>query len=97
MSEERPVIIPTATFSHDEKEYSIDFELPGVDKEHIELEVSDQSLCLTGSRDDADFSGCYSLAHEVDKDKAEAKYENGLLRLKIPLKEPVEGKKVNIQ
>ncbi len=97
MSEERPVIIPNASFFHDEKEYLIDFELPGVDKDHIELAVSGQSLCLTGSRDDADFSGCYSLAHEVDEDKAEAKYENGLLRLKIPLKKPVEGKKVKIQ
>jgi HSP20 family protein len=97
MSEERPVILPTATFFHDDKEYSIDFELPGVDKEHIELAVSSQSLCLTGSRDDADYSGCYTLAHEVEEDKAEAKYENGLLRLKIPLKKPVEGKKVQIQ
>jgi HSP20 family protein len=96
MSEERPVILPTAIFFHDDKEYSIEFELPGVDKEHIELSVSPQSLCLTGSRDDADFSGCYTLAHEVDEDKAEAKYENGLLRLKIPLKKPVEGKKIQI-
>ncbi len=97
MSEERPVMVPNASFCHDDKEYTVDFELPGVDKEHIEVEVGSQSLCVTGSRDDADFSGCYMLAHEVDKDKAEAKYENGLLRLKLPLKKPVEGKKVEIQ
>ena len=49
------------------------------------------------SRDDAEFAGCWTLAHEVDEDKAKAKYENGLLRVTIPLKKPVEGKKVEIK
>ncbi len=97
MAETRPVIVPNACFCHDEKEYAIDFELPGVDKEHIELEVSGQSLCVSGSRDDAEYAGCYMLAHEVDENKAEAKFENGLLRLRLPLKKPVEGKKVKIE
>ncbi|MCW4002823.1 MAG: Hsp20/alpha crystallin family protein [Candidatus Bathyarchaeota archaeon] len=97
MSETRPVYLPTACFCHDEKEYLINFELPGVDKDHIEVHVSEQSLCVTGSRDDAELAGCYTLAHEVDADKAEAKYENGLLRLRLPLKEPAEGKKIEIQ
>jgi HSP20 family protein len=94
---ERVVINPNASFYHNEKEYTIEFELPGVDKEHIEVEVSNQSLCVTGSRDDFDYSGCYMLAHEVDENKAEAKYENGLLQLRIPLKQPAEGKKVKVQ
>jgi HSP20 family protein len=95
--EKRPVIIPVACFCHDEEAYAIDFELPGVAKEHIELNVSPQSVCVVGSRDDAELAGCWTLAHEVDEDKAEAKYENGLLRVRIPLKEPVEGKKVEIK
>jgi HSP20 family protein len=97
MSEKRHVIIPVACFCHDEKAYGIDFELPGVDKEHIELEVAGQSVCVTGSRDDVDFAGCWTLAHEVDEAKAEAEYENGLLRGRIPLKKPVEGTKVKIK
>lgn len=75
----------------------ISFELPGVDKEHVEVQVSGQSLCVTGSRDDAELAGCYTLAHEVDADKAEAKYENGLLKLRLPLKQPAQGKKIEIQ
>jgi HSP20 family molecular chaperone IbpA len=35
--EKRPVIIPVACFYHDDKAYEIDFELPGVDKEHIQI------------------------------------------------------------
>jgi HSP20 family protein len=98
MSEEkRPVIIPVAAFCHDEKEYAMDFELPGVDKAHIELSISGQSVCVAGSRDDVEFAGCWTLAHEVDETKAEAKYENGLLRVRIPLKTPVEGTIVKIK
>jgi HSP20 family protein len=98
MSEEkRPAIIPVACFCHDAEAYAIDFELPGVDKECIELNVSPQSVCVAGCREDAEFAGCWTLAHEVDEEKTEAKYENGLLRLKIPLKKPVEGKKIEIK
>jgi HSP20 family protein len=98
MSEEkRPVMIPVSCFCHDAKAYTIDFELPGVNKECIELNVSPQSVCVAGCRDDIEFAGCWTLAHEVDEEKTEAKYENGLLRLKIPLKKPVEGKKIEIK
>jgi HSP20 family protein len=97
MSEEkRPIIIPVACFCHDTDAYNMDFELPGVNKEHIELEVAAQSVCVVASREDAEFAGCWTLAHEVDDTKAEAKYENGLLQLRIPLKKPVEGTKVKI-
>ena len=93
----RPIIVPVARFSHDAEAYAIDFELPGVDKERIELNVSPQSLCVAGSREDVEFAGCWTLAHEVDEEKTEAKYENGLLQLRIPLKKPVEGKKIEIK
>jgi HSP20 family protein len=95
--EKRPVIIPVACFCHDDKEYSIDFELPGVDKDHIELTVSAQGVCLAGSRDDAEFAGCWSLAHEVDDTRAEAEYANGLLRVRIPIKTMAKETKVEIK
>ena len=98
MSEEkRPIISPVACFRHSTKEYAIDFELPGVDKEHIELTVFPQSVCVAGSRDDVEFAGCWTLTHEVDENKAETTYENGLLRLRIPLKKPVQGKIIEIK
>ena len=95
--EKRPIIVPVARFCHDAEAYAFDFELPGVDKKHIELNVSPQSVCVAGSRADVEFSGCWTLAHEVDEEKTETKYETGLLRLRIPLKKPVEGKKIEIK
>ena len=46
MSEEkRPIIVPVACFCHDTEGYSIDFELPGVDKEHIDLSFCTKRMC----------------------------------------------------
>jgi HSP20 family molecular chaperone IbpA len=81
---------PCACFSHDDKEgrLRVELELPGVKKEDIILDMRRDSFCVSAPRgDDAEFSGCYMLAHEVHPDKTEAKYENGLLIIFAPLKD----------
>jgi HSP20 family protein len=72
-------------------------ELPGVKKENVELSISEQSLCVKGSREDIELFGCYVLAHSINTEKAKAKFENGLLNVMIPLKKPLKGKKVAIE
>jgi len=91
------VVRPEICIDHDDKAYSIEVQLPGVDKAHIELSVGEQSLCVEAARDDVVFLGCYSLAHVVDENKAKAKFENGLLKIDVPLKSPIKGKFIKIQ
>ncbi|MDH5391305.1 MAG: Hsp20/alpha crystallin family protein [Candidatus Bathyarchaeota archaeon] len=98
MSErKRPVLTPGACFDHNLENYYIEVELPGVDKGHIEVSVSEQSICVVGSREDVDLLGCWYLGHSVNEDKAKAKYENGMLYVTIPLKKPLKGKKIPIE
>jgi HSP20 family molecular chaperone IbpA len=94
---EKPSMAPTLYMDHDEKNYYIQVELLGVKKEDVTLEVSDQSLCVRGSRTDLEFSGCYILTHIVDTSKARAKFDNGLLSVEIPIKKILAGKKVAIE
>ena len=91
------VMTPEVCIDHDDKTYYIEVELPGVDKEHVELTVGEQSVCVEAARDDVEYLGCFSLAHKVDENKATAKYENGLLSIEIPLKGPLKGKLVKIE
>ena len=91
------IVTPNVLFDHDEKSYYIDVELPGVDKQHIDLSVGPQSLCVEASRDDVNYLGCFTLAHAVDETRAKAKYDNGLLRIEIPLKAPLKGKIIRIE
>ena len=91
------VVSPEVCIDHDDKSYYIDIELPGVDKEHVDLSVGEQSLCVEAARDDVIYLGCLSLAHTVDETKAKAKFENGLLKVQIPLKAPIKGKRIKIE
>jgi HSP20 family molecular chaperone IbpA len=94
---DRVILTPGACFDHDLENYYIEVELPGVAKGHIEVTVSEQSVCVVGSRDDAELLGCWYLAHKVIEDKARAKYENGMLSIIIPLQQAPKGKKIKIE
>lgn len=98
MSEKsKPIIPPNVCVDHDRERYYIEVELPGVDKGDIELEVSEQGFCVKGSREDAELAGCYFLAHPISVDEVKAKFENGLLKITAPLRQPLTGKKVTIE
>ncbi len=91
------VITPEVCVDHDDAAYFIDVELPGVEKEHVDLSIGEQSVCVEAARDDVVYLGCFSLAHPVDETKAKAKFENGLLKIEVPLKAPIKGKRIKIE
>jgi HSP20 family protein len=91
------VMTPEVCIDHDDSAYYVEVELPGVDKEHVELSVGTQSLCVEASRDDIVYLGCFTLAHPVDETKAKAKFNNGLLKVEVPLREPIKGKRIRIE
>jgi HSP20 family molecular chaperone IbpA len=83
-------VTPCACFSHDDKDerLKIELELPGVDKKDISLDMRKDSFCVSAPRgEDTEYSGCFMLAHEIVPEKAEAKYESGLLRIFAPMKD----------
>lgn len=93
----KPTLEPVMYMDHDDKNYYIQVELPGVKKEAAELEVSDQSFCVRGERLDIEFLGCYILTHAANVEKVKAKFDNGLLNIEIPIKKILKGKKIAIE
>ncbi len=91
------VVTPEVNIDHDDKSYYIDVELPGVAKEHVDLSVGEQSICVEAGREDIVYLGCFSLAHPVDESKAKAKFENGLLRIEVPLRASLKAKRITIE
>lgn len=94
---QKPEVAPVATIDHDRKQYHIEIELPGIDKNKIELDFGERSFCVRAPRDDIVFNACYYLAHKIDVKKVNATFTTGLLKVLVPLKEPLGGKRVPVK
>lgn len=82
-------VTPCTCISHDmdQGHLKVELEMPGVDKKDIKLDMRKDSFCVSAPRgEDTEYSGCFMLAHEVLADRAEARYENGLLRINAPIR-----------
>jgi HSP20 family protein len=92
--------------------YEVKADIPGVKKEDIDVSVEGRqvTICATTSsksekkdktslyteRSEGRIFRSFSLPEEVDGQKAEARYENGLLDLKLPKKPHGNGQRIKI-
>lgn len=58
-------------------------ELPGVEKEDIQLHVEDRLLDISVDKEDRKFSSKLELPSAVDPDSAHASYKNGVLEVSL--------------
>jgi HSP20 family protein len=86
------------------------FDLPGIPEEQIEIEVKDETLTVSAERgkiDEASERGFYrferrygkfargvGLPQGVDQDNISARYENGVLEVRVPKPEEQKPKKI---
>ncbi len=94
---ERIRVAPEYWITHDEKQYTIEIELPGVSKRDIELDATPVSLCVSGARGNIEYASCWSFAHEIDPKKAESVYKEGVLTIKLPLKTAITTTKIPVK
>jgi HSP20 family protein len=82
-------------------------ELPGLNRDDINVEVVNDYLTINGNRkvtdDDGKVTETFSLnrsialSESVQADKVSASYENGLLTVTLPKREETKPKKVTIE
>ncbi len=97
--------------SETDKDYLLEAELPGFDKKDISVELKNNYLTITASRDcekeekEKNFvrrERCYGefsrsfYAKGINQEDIKAKYDNGVLSLSLPKKEKEEPKKATI-
>jgi HSP20 family molecular chaperone IbpA len=89
---------PEVTFDYIKKKESlcVTVELSGVEPDTYSLNISTCGFCVSADTSNIQYKGCYRFYHEVDADKAEVKFKNGTLTLKIPFFEPLCGKQFPI-
>jgi HSP20 family protein len=84
----------------DPHELTVIVELPGVDPHSVEISLSERLLVITGARTRAKgdgrvyqqleieyggFERAVRLAEDVDPDRAQARYEQGMLTISLPI------------
>lgn len=106
------VISPRSHVSEDAGNYYVKFEIPGIKKDQIKVEVTNNTLSVSAERkeetkrDDEKqhFSeiayGSYfrsmTLPTSIDEKKVDASFENGVLTLKLPKIEGAKAKQIAI-
>lgn len=96
-----------------EQEYMVKADIPGAQKDDIKVAINGNQVSVTAEMKQEQSSGSggtlrseryygqlhrsFVLPQEVDDDKAEAKYENGVLQLTLPKRIGTGGKQLSIQ
>lgn len=105
----RPVVMPMDAWREGDR-FVIEFELPGVTPETIDLDVERNVLTVSAERVARDgdremlaserprgrFSRQLVLGDNLDLDKIEAGYEGGVLRLTVPVAERAKPRKIQV-
>jgi HSP20 family protein len=68
----------------------MEFAIPGAPADTIDLKMLEDSVHLSALARDIEYVASLALGWAVKPDKAEATYQNGLLRIEVPFKDPME-------
>lgn len=104
---------PAANLAETEDGYEVTVDLPGMKADDLEIELKDGHLWITGSRGEekteegktfhrverrsGTFRRVIALGGDVDGDKVEATYNDGVLAVTVPKAEAAKPKKIVVK
>ena len=106
----RPVVMPMDAWREGDR-FIIEFDLPGVNPQSIDLDVERNVLTVSAERVSRNgdwemlaserprgrFSRQLVLGDNLDLDRIEAGYQDGVVRLTVPVAEKAKPRKVQLQ
>ena len=103
----RVMEVPAVNITEQKDDYLVSLAAPGLKKEDFRIDVDGNMLTISSEKEESkeekdkkftrkeynysSFSRSFSLPEEINKEKIEATYENGVLKISLPRKE--EAKK----
>ncbi|HJU46392.1 MAG TPA: Hsp20/alpha crystallin family protein [Chitinophagaceae bacterium] len=95
--------VPAVNITESENEYQVSLAAPGLKKGDFKVDLDGNMLSISSEKEESkeekegkynrkeysysSFSRSFTLPEEVNQDKIEATYEDGVLKLKLPKKE----------
>ena len=103
-------VTPVASVVEDGDVYLLRVEMPGVNKEGLEISVENNELTITGRRSLAQIEGTlihresrpenfrrvFELDPSIDTEKVSARIDQGVLTLTLPKAEQVKPRKITV-
>jgi HSP20 family protein len=105
----RPAVMPMDAWREGD-EFFVEFDLPGINQDSLDLDIERNVVTVRAERPAVDpnremlaterprgvFSRQLVLGENLDTDKIEASYHEGVLRLRIPVAEKAKPRKITI-
>lgn len=105
----RPAVMPMDAWREGDA-FFVEFDLPGVDRESLDLDIERNVVTIRAERPAVDpnrdmlaterprgvFSRQLVLGDNLDTDRIDASYDEGVLRLRIPVSERAKPRKITI-
>ncbi len=104
---------PSVNFFEKEGKYLLNAELPGLSKDDISVNVDGGVLTITGKKEDSQeeegasyyikesrsgsFRRSFKIPGEIDENRVEASFKDGVLKLVMPRKEATTTRKIEIK
>ena len=103
----RAMNVPAVNITEQKNDYLVSLAAPGMKKDEFKIDVDGNMLTISSEKEEtkeekdkkftrkeynySSFSRSFTLPEEINKEKIEAKYEDGVLKISLPRKE--EAKK----
>lgn len=113
LSKDMQSFAPCVDVSETDKEVKIRADIPGVDPERVNIEITEDSVTLSGSmekseeekrenyyqmeRSSGQFSREFMFPSTIDPDSAEAKSKNGVISITLKKQQSDQKRKVQVQ
>ncbi len=105
-------LVPLMNIEELKDEYRITLEVPGMEKDDLDIQIKDDVLTISGEKKEdikeegtlfrrerwfGKFTRSITLPNDVNVDKIEAEYKNGVLTLHLPKSEEAKGRKIQVK
>jgi HSP20 family protein len=110
--EELDMRVPTVDLYEEKDDIVVKAELPGIDKENVEVNLTDHTLTIKGEkkkqeevkeenyyrseRSYGSFLRTLELPKDVHGDKVKASFKNGILEVRMPKTEEAKAKEIKV-
>jgi HSP20 family protein len=111
--EEMDLKVPTVDLFEEKDDIVVKAELPGIDKDNIEVKLNDHTLTIKGEkkkeeevkeenyyrseRSYGSFLRTLELPKDVHADKVKATFKNGVLEVRMPKTEEAKAKEIKVK